>query len=548
MTGEEIIQIHLGGQFMDDEMRKGSEELLRCAAWMTEWTKKKREIYYECCGNTLTESEQNTPEEEWALSQAVHRTNSVCPYCRREVYHINRRHTSQRDYTEVYTVWYRMSRTQPNTLLVLGMWSGRRWYKGKQIHPSFIQTEHEPCSLVMLPWGAKPERHIRERLMGLNGYDRWFWGARGSGEWAKRRDIQGGDMQSLEGGRIDYLICNKLQEVVTGTRWEKVLKWANETSNVNYSKDRVLPLYLFCDHPAMEYMIGNGLEGILKSCLRRDGTLSLIRWKQKTPQKMFQLDGNELARLRRMKPEETNGLGLMALHYAKLYGQKVKIEEAMQFSETLRYHAYTALIRKALSRYGERWGVMKILRYAVQRGSLTLWMDYMQELYILGEADSEERVFPKDLHEAHAQTGARIKFKNDAETAQKVEQMAQKWAEKFTFEACGLRLEPFASAVEIVAEGRIQKICIGNYVSTYAAGNTILLKLRRKDKPEEPFHAVEISRDGKRLIQCRGYMNYTHEADKAQVLGFWAEWDRHHQTKTDVHLVINPHTREAKTA
>lgn len=547
MTGEEIIQTHLGGVFATEEMMRGSAELLRCAAWMTVWTKKKKEIYYECCGRTLLEGEENDAEEEWALEHAAHRHLGICPYCGHEVYHINRRFTSKKDYTEMYTVWYRMSQTQPDTLLVLGMWVGRLWYKARHVHPSGIRTEFQPCSLVMLPWGGKPERHICESRLCQNGVERWFW-QRKENEWIRRRDVRGGDTQSLEGCRIGYRIGNSLKDTVAKSRWGKIVEWVKKTDHVPFTEDLVSQLHLFCNHPAMEYMIGNGMEGILKDCLKRNGTMQVIRWKQRKPQAMLGMDGNELARLRRMKPEETNGLGLMIWRYATEFGQKVKLEDAMTIGHKLQYRVDLSLVRKALNRYGQRWGVMKIMRYTIRSCRLSTWMDYMRELCTLGEADSVERVFPKDLHEAHARTSQRIRYKSDQETMRKVEQKATKWAGALSFEACGLKLEPFASAEEILFEGKKQLICIGSYVKTYADGNTILLKLRRLEKPEEPFHAVEFSRDGKKLIQCRGYKNYTRAEDEAQVRGFWAAWDQAHGTKTALHLVIDPGTREVQTA
>ena len=333
MTALELIDRHLGGQFIDDEMRKADNFLGR-VGWLMHWTSKRKTIWYECCGHTLEMAEDNTPDEEHALYKAAHRKKGYCPYCSSAVYYINRKYVSKSDYTEVYTVHYRMSRAEPNTLLVLGMWSGRRWYQAKLgREPQDIQPEHEACSLVVLPWGDKPQRFVREQLRGPGSYDSWWWGSRASAEsggWGRRTNVEGGDRQSITGCSIEYLICDDLAETVRGTRWEKPVRFVKHLRSVPYTCDLVNPLKTFCTHPAMEYMLGNGMEGIARSCLRGDGTLALIRWKQRKPADMLGLDTNELARLRRMEPKHVNGYGLLALRYAKRFGQRAKLEDAMK--------------------------------------------------------------------------------------------------------------------------------------------------------------------------------------------------------------------------
>ena len=552
MTGIEVIQKHLGGKFITKEMEKQADQFLGRIGWIMSERKGKREIWYECCGHTLHEELCTDPDELEALYTYDHRKPGRCPYCNAAIRYMRRRHAGKDDYTQVYTVWYRMSQAEPNTLLVLGMWSGRRWYKVKTCgaDPREIRTEHEACSLVVLPWDGKPLRYVREVLKGHGSYDSWLWGTRAaqdSGGWVKRDRVEGGDRQSITGAPIEYIICGDLTQTVCGTRWAKPVIFADTLRNIYCTRDRVWPLSLFCTHPAMEYMLGNGMEGLVRSCMRHDGSLSLIRWKQKKPQDMLQLDGNELARLRRMDPAKVNTVGLLALRKAREYGQRVKLEDAMQ-AGTADKLSYSTLkdVRAILDRWGNRYGAIRILRYCGQQhGRLSLWRDYMNELAQLGEADDPARVFPRDLHTAHAETAARIRYSQDARTGEKVIRRAE-LLKGLAFEACGLRLEPFRTAEEIVREGSMQHICIGSYVTSYADGRTILLKLRRAGAPDEPFHAVELRKD-LTLVQCRGFRNQTWAEDEAVVRAFWKAWDAVHGTKTTVRLDI-AHHKEAKTA
>lgn len=548
MTGTEVIAQHLGGVFITDEMKETADRALGRIGWILSWRKGHREIWYECCGRTLIESETNDMAEGYALSNAEHRKKGTCPYCSSVVKYINKRWIKEDDYTEVYTVWHRMSQTEPNTLLVLGMWSGRRWFQAKYgTDPKDIQTEHEACSLVVLPWDGKPQRYIRECMQTLGSYNRWFWGCGVTeDQWSRRRDVEGGDRQSLNGNDIDYLVCTSLQGTVRGTRWEKPARFTAECRNITNTRDGIKLLEPFCRHPQMEYMIGNGMQGILTSCISHDGTMSLIRWKKRKPADMFGLDPNEMARLRRMKPDQTNGKGLLILRKARELGQRVKLEEAMEVAKRPQIaYTHTKSVRGAINAYGKRWGVMKIMRYCSRNhGMLSLWMDHMRDLQRLGEQNTEELVFPRDLYERHAQMQQRIRYQTDEETDAKVVQRAET-LKKLTFEACGLRLSPFESPKEIIREGTEQIICIGSYIRSYANGNTVLLKLRRIEEPDKPFHAVEMNNDGKTLVQCRGYKNKTFPEDEAVVRNFWKAWDEAYGTTTRVYLTIH---KEASVA
>ena len=173
-----------------------------------------------------------------------------------------------------------------------------------------------------------------------------------------------------------------------------------------------------------------------------------------------------------------------------------------------------------------------------------MWTDYLGELEKLGEADDESRVFPKDLTEAHAQTSARLRYRHDRETAEKVRAAAGKLRKRYTFRACGLLLEPFETPEEIMREGTMQHICIGSYVERYAGGGTILCKLRRAAEPDKPWHAVEFTTGGA-MVQCRGEHNQSAEEDLPVLERFWAAWDQARKTKTELHVLVRRKERAA---
>lgn len=72
-------------------------------------------------------------------------------------------------------------------------------------------------------------------------------------------------------------------------------------------------------------------------------------------------------------------------------------------------------------------------------------------------------------------------------------------------QAKGLMMVLPKNGEEIVAEGRALHHCVGTYVERVAKGETMILFIRRMEKPEEPYFTLEFQ-DGK-VIQCRGKNN-----------------------------------------
>jgi hypothetical protein len=75
-----------------------------------------------------------------------------------------------------------------------------------------------------------------------------------------------------------------------------------------------------------------------------------------------------------------------------------------------------------------------------------------------------------------------------------------------------------ATAREIVQEGIDQAHCVGNYTERVARSESVILFVRRKDKPNEAWYTMEIKPDMKKLnsVQCRGYENKDRSPEDAE--------------------------------
>lgn len=143
------------------------------------------------------------------------------------------------------------------------------------------------------------------------------------------------------------------------------------------------------------------------------------------------------------------------------------------------------------------------------------WLDYiswcarleynMQDKYVL---------LPPDLKKAHDRVMKEYQINEDKLERKRLAEMEQQLKkirkESKDFTAMEMKTEKLMIVIpksleEIKAEGRILHHCVGTYVERVAKGETMILFVRKVDKPKEPYFTLEY-RSGK-IVQCRGKNN-----------------------------------------
>lgn len=509
-TGEEQVARHLGGEILTAKEKERLRQSLEPVA-ITD----KEQSFYSCCRQYGT------------VCQAKHRGYGTCPHCGKQVYNILRRWIKKDERREQLHYFYSKSQTDKDTIIVRGVWVAEIWEDAKSIAPDRVETRTVCHSLLVLPYGGKPARYI--------------WDSYGTHEgWVRRTNPQG-NMQTAWFGltnAIETVInLDEQEKAIRGTRFEKMVAWVANQGRISYDRSLTGILITIAMHPQLEYLAAKGMNTLCVECFAQN-TMGAINWRAKTPEKMLGLTKDELGRIK-AKKLKIDSKTLVALKHLRKFDQATKLEDVMVAAHNIPAYQM-GTVAEIINRYGAKYGGMKILRYAGRRiegYNIGAWRDYLHELETLGEAEDEERVFPRDLLTAHAETSARIKIKADERQQKKLDGLLPELREKYSFRAEGLVLEPFATVAEVIEEGAKQHICIAGYASRYANGGTVLCKLRRESDPETPWHAVEFDTKG-RMMQCRGAQNTTTPEDEQTVRDFWAAWDAAKKTTTNVQLTI----------
>ena len=94
----------------------------------------------------------------------------------------------------------------------------------------------------------------------------------------------------------------------------------------------------------------------------------------------------------------------------------------------------------------------------------------------------------------------------------------------------GLCIVVPASSEDLVKDGQALNHCVGNYASRVAAGESLILFVRKAEAPDVPFYTLELKPDKNHctVVQCRTFRNASYDQDpsiKAFVEGFVAEYN-----------------------
>lgn len=163
--------------------------------------------------------------------------------------------------------------------------------------------------------------------------------------------------------------------------------------------------------------------------------------------------------------------------------------------------------------------VHKSIRYLMEQAkgkkkeryntTLILWKDYIRNGKDIGyDLKNEFVLFPKHLQEAHDYVSDEVIHKKEEIQNKHMIDIYETLKQQYEFENKTYFIKIPESTAEIVKEGQALHHCVGSYAHRMAKGETIILFIRKKENPCEPFFTMEI-KNGK-VAQYHGEYNDAH--------------------------------------
>ena len=185
--------------------------------------------------------------------------------------------------------------------------------------------------------------------------------------------------------------------------------------------------------------------------------------------------------------------------------------------------------------------ILQILRYLQKHpGEGHYYCDYMQASAQLGEY--EYGITPSiPIREAHDRVVSRVKNKHDAETKTRFE-TAVSTADYLNLTTCGcdqdeevFGADPYMvtapeTSDDLFNESERMHNCVRIYVKDVARRSTRIYFLRKKEEPDKSFGTIEVSRDGRKLVQAKAFANRRLPRPAQE---FVVKWCRYKEIKVD---------------
>ena len=484
---------------------------------------------------------------------AHHGKAGLCPNCGQEVEFRSLARGRARMEDKLFFVVYQKSAVDKNAIVCVGYRIFIPWRELDSWYDYHVPMQITPMEICVFRWGKGGQRFIadaRWKFFCKTDSGRDIWTKQVTGAWSRRRECVSGytGQRSCMGYDNTAVVMDvtALNDAVEGTPWAWCLNHLPWTDAAMYF-DRITLLDRISRYPCVEYMLKRGWGELTKLVIDHKGR-GVINPRGRTAQKVLQVTQDEWGWIKGSKVQVTEDL-LRMMKIRRTQGLRMSLEVCRWAADTRSVDALEML--KATHKEVDPVAACKYARR--QKSSLRDYNDYLRQLKQLGADLHDRRVlWPADLHLAHQRCTEQLQIldaerralklkaemSKDSETLRRLADTVRKLQKTHTFHACGLVMEPFATVEEIVNEGVQLSICIGSYVKRYAAGGTILCKLRREDAPEKPFHAVEFSASSGAMVQCRGHENKTLDVDEKLIRDFWAEWDKARGTRTNVSITV----------
>ncbi|ULO08916.1 PcfJ domain-containing protein [Paenibacillus sp. 19GGS1-52] len=417
-----------------------------------------------------------------------HNSISNCPNCGSEctVKESGRGRKYLND--KAYFVYYEKSQLDPQSIIARGIYVNRN-YSGDYLK---VETRYEEEALYLFQQG-------KSRMYEAPSY--WT-----SGKWFER---------SIKSRFSEYsswslAVCNyeSIAEAVQGTPFQY------STWESYQDRDMVKFFDLFSRYPCIEYLTKMGMRYFVTAKIYGAPTYGAINWKGTRADQVLKLDKQQLREIRDSKVElhpctlrlqqiskkESSNIPLLELqNFAVKYGHCFEdIKQILKYTNLRRIIAYA---NKQLPKIRE--GLTT--RSFSERDLFTTWRDYIADgLKLEFDLAQEGTLFPPNLHQAHLNTIAQVKYKENVALDESIAHRADK-LKHLNFESNGIFIRPASSAKELIKEGEILIHCVGGYAVRYATGSTNILFIRNVEEPNKPFFTMEIK--GEHIIQVRGKKN-----------------------------------------
>ncbi len=485
------------------------------------------------------------PEEELQRREDIKaRKEMRCPCCGNmlTVYHQWRMAMSQLDGTVSITVWDK-SKVEPGAVVMRRIEIYRHYGNDAKrvIQDTFTEAER-----YLFRMGHKTVRQNCNYVTYKFKDDKWIY--RRTRKFVKSiRDSAFRQSNSMYYDRVQghyRMDIGTLLKAIQDTPYQYLFQGGERNYLNHYDRYEFrtsYPLYtvsymdLYSLHPWIELLIRNGMENLVIDHIRGRGCQGAICWAAKTiksaVKRFTKQDLKDVIKINSGQASmyyhvDETALSVLALARKSL-DPKMTVKQAVSVAR----EGYGRLETMVAEAKNLGLSGRKVLDYCLREGgaghAMGDWLDYIEDAGSIGlDLTDKTNSMPKDLKKRHANIIKQIKYREKKELEERLQETLAVRNKIFGWQGKKYFIRPAGSTKELIDEGKALHHCVGGYAERHAKGETTILFLRAKERPDESLYTMEVrgsAKTGWKIVQIRGKMNEDPTKEISAMVKLWIE-------------------------
>lgn len=425
-------------------------------------------------------------KNEFEMEPTKHKSIYRCPFCVGD-YQVRSAGMSRKTFIDRrYFTWFEKSLIDPNTIIAKGIHVIRDYRNDYRN----VVDEYELYAAYIFEYG------VGAKMIVADGY---------YGYWHTRETINDATLNRTYLNAVNVGVnYNSFYKSIADTSFKYIV---GEEDYKRYLGHFIKYLNLYSKYGLVEKLMKVGLDVLVDDKIFGHRTYGMVKWKKDSIYDALGLNRQQLKEFMELPLYWGRGCwGLAVYKESRKLDPKIKISEIDMLAgeapsiNDIRQIAKSVSLRK-VCRYLEKQ------RSNIKYGLVSTYRDYLNDCRILGfDMNSNSVLYPKNLYNAHQNTIAQVKVKNDKELNEKITERA-KVLEKLGINGKNFIIRPVTDMQELIDEGKTLHHCVGTYAKKYAGGECDIYTVRAVEELDKPLVTVEV-RKGE-IAQARADYNKT---------------------------------------
>lgn len=164
----------------------------------------------------------------------------------------------------------------------------------------------------------------------------------------------------------------------------------------------------------------------------------------------------------------------------------------------------------------------KSLKYMMDNNfNIYFYLDYLRFVEKLGLPKTSKILYPQNLRESHEKLEKKIQVIDSMEKQEQIKNRVIKELYKYRFGDNEFIITPANSPLDLINESKELSHCVRTYIDKYAAGDTSIFLIRKRENVNHPYYTLELRRN--EVIQLRGKNNCRPTDSVVAFVNKWAK-------------------------